>query len=96
MSEDTKNQKNAPLTREQAKIRKQLITSSDGTYLVNYKLLLTIRREKDKLETDKHDFEGFLECTFTYHPKHDLKDPHLFLNFFGTIDQLTINSTTLD
>ena len=96
MSEDTKNQKNAPLTREQAKIRKQLITSSDGTYLVNYKLLLTIRREKDKLETDKHDFEGFLECTFTYHPKPDLKDPHLFLNFFGTIDQLTINSTTLD
>ena len=66
-------------------MRKLLLTKEDGTYNIKYDLTLTIRKSKDKLEDEKHDFEGFLNMEFDYFPKDNIKNPFLFLNFVGEI-----------
>ena len=84
------------ITQEEAQMRKSLLTKEDGTYNVKYDLVLTIRRSTDKLENEKHDFEGLLNATFDYYPKTDIKDPFLFLNFVGEIHYLEYNGTKTD
>ena len=90
---EEKVEKKVPLTQEEAKMRKSLLTKEDGTYNVKYDLVLTIRKTGDKLESEKHDFEGLLNLTFDYYPKADIKDPFLFLNFVGEIHYLEYNGT---
>ena len=92
MSEE-KVEKKVPLTQEEAKMRKSLLTKENGAYNIKYDLVLTIRRTTDKLESEKHDFEGVLNISFEYYPKSDLKDPFLFLNFVGEIHYLEYNGT---
>ena len=92
MSEE-KVEKKVPLTQEEAKMRKALLTKENGAYNIKYDLVLTIRRTTDKLESEKHDFEGVLNASFEYYPKSDLKDPFLFLNFVGEIHYLEYNGT---
>ena len=96
MSNEEKTEKKVPLTQEEAQMRKSLLTKEDGTYNVKYDLVLTIRRSTDKLENEKHDFEGVLNATFDYYPKADTKDPFLFLNFVGEIHYLDYNGTKAD
>ena len=86
-------EKKVPLTQEEAQMRKSLLTKDDGTYNVKYDLVLTIRRTADKLESEKHDFEGAINVTFDYYPKPDAKDPFLFLNFVGEVHYLEYNGT---
>jgi len=90
---EEKVEKKVPLTQEEAQMRKSLLTKEDGTYNVKYDLVLTIRKTADKLESEKHDFEGLLNVTFDYYPKADIKDPFLFLNFVGEIHYLEYNGT---
>ena len=85
-----------PLTQEEAAMRKSLLTKEDGTYNVKYDLVLTIRRIADKLESEKHDFEGVLNVSFDYYPKAEIKEPFLFLNFVGEIHYLEYNGTKAD
>ena len=96
MSAEEKVEKKVPLTQEEAQMRKSLLTKEDGTYNVKYDLILTIRRTADKLESEKHDFEGVLNASFDYYPKSDIKDPFLFLNFVGEIHYLEYNGKKAD
>ena len=96
MSAEEKVEKKVPLTQEEAVMRKSLLTKEDGTYNVKYDLVLTIRRIADKLESEKHDFEGVLNVSFDYYPKAEIKEPFLFLNFVGEIHYLEYNGTKAD
>ena len=89
--EEDSGEKKVPLTQEEAQMRKSLLTKEDGTYNVKYDLVLTIRKTADKLESEKHDFEGAINVTFDYYPKPDVKDPFLFLNFVGEVHYLEYN-----
>ena len=93
MTQEEKVEKKVPLTQGEAEMRKKLLTKEDGTYNVKYDLVLTIRKTADKIESEKHDFEGVLNVTFDYYPKSDVKDPFLFLNFVGEIHYLDYNGT---
>ena len=88
-------EKKYPLTQKEAEIRKQLVTDSTNSYSINYDLLLTLNREKEKTETDKGNYQGYLKLSFTYHPKKELDSENLFLNFFGSIISLKINDTVI-
>ena len=90
MSEE-KVEKKVPLTEEEAKMRKTLLTKEDGSYNIRYDLILTIRKKQDKSESEKHDFEGSVLVTFDYYPKSDVKNPNLFLNFVGEIHHFEYN-----
>ena len=96
MSKEEKIEKKVPLTEEEAKMRKLLLTKDDGTYNIKYDLTLTIRKDKDKLESDKNDFEGLLIMEFDYYPKDNIKNPILFLNFVGEIHHLEYNGEKSD
>ena len=87
--------KKVPLTQKEAELRKLLVTDNSGNYSVTYDLTLVIRKLADKIKDEKHDFEGHLELTFTYHPKDNIKDG-LFLNFVGEIHSLEINSKKVE
>ena len=76
--------------------RKHLLTDDKGEYSVKYNLTLVIRKQADKIKDEKHDFEGYLEMTFNFHPKPDIKDPLFFLNFVGEIYSLIINGTKVE
>ena len=89
--EEEKNEKKVPLTEEEAKMRKLLLTKEDGTYNIKYDLTLTIRKAKDKLDSEKNDFEGFLNMEFGYYPKDNIENPFLFLNFVGEIHYFEYN-----
>ena len=87
--------KKFPLSQKEAQLRKSLISDDSGNYSVTYDLILVIRKLSDKIKGEKHDFEGYLEITLTYHPKNDIKDG-LFLNFIGNIYSFEINSKKLE
>ena len=88
--------KKYPLTQKEAEIRKQLLTDpSTNTYSINYDLLLTLNREKEKTESDKGNYQGYLKLSLTYHPKKELDSENLFLNFFGNITSLKINDNII-
>ena len=42
MEKEQESQKKTPLTRDQAQIRKKLVTADDGSYNMRYNLFLTI------------------------------------------------------
>ena len=84
-----------PLTEKESKIRKTLLTDKNGEYSVIYDLLLVVRKPLDNKTGEKHNFEGHLELTLTYHPKNNVKSG-LFLNFKGEIHSLRINSQKID
>ena len=94
-SKEKEGDKKVPLTQKEAEIRKSLLTDSSGNYLVSYDLILCIRKLSDKIKEEKHDFEGLLEITLSYHPKADIKEG-LFLNFVGEVQTLEINSKKID
>ena len=94
-SKEKEGDKKVPLTQKEAEIRKSLVSDNSGNYSVTYDLALTIRKMADKIKEEKHDFEGFLDLTLTYHPKSDIKDG-LFLNFVGEIHSLEINGKSID
>ena len=87
--------KKVPLNQKEAEIRKLLVADNSGNYSVTYDLVLVIRKLADKIKDEKHDFEGHLDLTLTYHPKPDIKDG-LFLNFVGEIHSLEINSKKVE
>jgi aminopeptidase N len=87
--------KKVPLNQKEAEVRKSLVADDSGNYSVTYDLVLVIRKLADKIKDEKHDFEGHLDLTLTYHPKPDLKDG-LFLNFVGEIHSLEINSKKVE
>ena len=89
-SKEKEGDKKVPLTQKEAEIRKSLVSDNSGNYSVTYDLTLTIRKMADKIKDEKHDFEGFLDLTLTYHPKSEIKDG-LFLNFVGEIHSLEIS-----
>ena len=86
--------KKVPLLHTEAITRKNLLTDSKGEYSVKYNLTLVLRKKADKIKDEKHDFEGYLEITFNYHPKPEIKEPLFFLNFVGEIKSLIINDKT--
>ena len=88
--------KKYPLLHSEAITRKHLLTDDKGEYSVKYNLTLVIRKQADKIKDEKHDFEGYLEMTFNFHPKPDIKDPLFFLNFVGEIYSLIINGTKVE
>lgn len=94
-AKEKESDKKVPLNQKEAEIRKSLVADNSGNYSVIYDLILVIRKMADKLKDEKHDFEGHLSLTLTYHPKPDIKDG-LFLNFVGEIHSLEINSKKLD
>ena len=87
--------KKVPLTQKEAEVRKSLVADNSGNYSVTYDLTLVIRKMADKIKDEKHDFEGYLDLTLTYHPKDEIKDG-LFLNFVGEIHYLEINGKKVD
>ena len=95
MSKEKEGDKKVPLTQKEAEIRKSLVSDNSGNYSVTYDLTLVIRKLADKIKDEKHDFEGYLDLTLTYHPKNDIKDG-LFLNFVGEIHSLEINSQKVE
>ena len=94
-SKEKEGDKKVPLTQKEAEIRKALVADNSGNYSVTYDLFLVIRKLADKIKDEKHDFEGFLDLTLTYHPNNDIKDG-LFLNFVGEIHYLEINSKKVE
>lgn len=93
----TNENKKQPLTQKEAEMRKLLLLGEDGkTYSVNYDLTLVIRRSTDKIEGEKHDFEGYIDISLTFTPKDNTKDKSLFLNFVGEIHSLIINSKKVE
>ena len=94
-SKEKEGDKKVPLTQKEAQIRKSLIINDKGEYSVIYNLILTIRKLSDKIKDEKHDFEGYLDMTFTYNPNKELNE-ELFLNFFGEIHSLEINSKKVE
>ena len=87
--------KKVPLTQKEAEVRKSLVADNSGNYSVTYDLTLVIRKMADKIKDEKHDFEGYLDLTLTYHPKDEIKEG-LFLNFVGEIHYLEINGKKVD
>ena len=94
-SKSKESDKKTPLTQKEAQLRKSLITDNSGNYSVAYDLILVIRKLSDKIKDESHDFEGYIEITFTYHPKNEIKDG-LFLNFIGEIHSFEINSKKVE
>ena len=94
-SKEKEGDKKEPLTQKEAELRKSLIADNSGNYTVIYDLFLVIRKIADKIKEEKHDFEGLLDLTLTYHPKTDIKEG-LFLNFVGEIHSLIINDTKIE
>ena len=94
-SKSKESDKKTPLTQKEAQLRKSLLTDNSGNYSVAYDLILVIRKLSDKIKDESHDFEGYIEITFTYHPKNEIKDG-LFLNFIGEIHSFEINSKKLE
>ena len=94
-SKEKEGDKKVPLTQKEAEIRKSLVSDDKGNYSVIYDLFLVIRKLADKIKDEKHDFEGNLQLTLTYHPKTNIKDG-LFLNFVGEIHSLEINSKKVE
>ena len=94
-SKEKEGDKKVPLTQKEAELRKSLVADKSGNYSVTYDLLLVIRKLTDKIKDEKHDFEGFLDLTLTYHPKDEIKEG-LFLNFVGEIHSLEINGKKLE
>ena len=94
-TKEKEGDKKVPQTQKEAEIRKSLVTDNSGNYLVTYDLILSIRKLSDKIKAEKHDFEGLLEMTLSYHPKPEIKDG-LFLNFVGEIHSLEINSKQVE
>ena len=74
MQSEQESQKKFPLNIDEAKLRKKLITSEDGSYNMRYNLFLTIRRAADKKEDDKFEFDGHVEVIFDYRPKEGTKE----------------------
>src|SRR5690349_13080098 len=103
-SSEQESQKKVPLSREEAEIRKLLLTDPEtGTSHVHYNLLLVIRRSKDKSH-NQNDFEGKVDVIFDYY-KRDLdnenvfqhvKEAPLFLNFFGNVESVQINNNEIN
>ena len=93
MEKEQESQKKTPLTRDQAQIRKKLVTADDGSYNMRYNLFLTIRRANDKNKDDKFEFDGNVEILFDYHPKPDVKESDFFLNFVGEVKKIKVNDT---
>ena len=94
-SKEKEGDKKVPLTQQEAELRKSLVADEKGNYSVTYDLFLVIRKLADKIKDEKHDFEGLLDMTLTYHPKNDIKNG-LFLNFVGEIHSLEINGKKVD
>ena len=94
-SPENEGNKKVPLLHSEAITRKNLLTNEKGEYSVNYDLTLVIRKKADKIKDEKHDFEGHLDLTLTYHPKNEIKEG-LFLNFVGEIHSLEINSQKVE
>ena len=95
MSKEKEGDKKVPLTQKEAEVRKSLVSDNSGNYSVTYDLILVIRKLSDKIKDEKHDFEGHLDLTLTYHPKNEIKEG-LFLNFVGEIHSLEINSQKVE
>ena len=95
MSKEKEGDKKVPLNQKEAEVRKSLVSDNSGNYSVTYDLILVIRKLSDKIKDEKHDFEGHLDLTLTYHPKNEIKDG-LFLNFVGEIHSLEINSQKVE
>ena len=95
MSKEKEGDKKVPLTQKEAEVRKSLVSDNSGNYSVTYDLILVIRKLSDKIKDEKHDFEGYLDLTLTYHPKNEIKEG-LFLNFVGEIHSLEINSQKVE
>jgi aminopeptidase N len=100
-SSEGESNKKYPLSRDEAEIRKLLLTNTENnSYRVHYNLLLVIRRSVDKSNQDgKADFEGKVDVIFDYYPKDfdklnisHVKDSPLFLNFVGLIQSVQINN----
>ena len=101
--EEHESQKKVPLTREEAEIRKILLTDPESlSSRVHYNLVLVTRRLKDKAGKEgKEDFEGKVDVIFDYY-KRDLhkenivqhsqaNESRLFLNFVGEVESFQIN-----
>ena len=94
-SKEKEGDKKVPLTQKEAEIRNSLVSDASGNYSVTYDLTLVIRKMADKIKDEKHDFEGFLDLTLTYHQKEEIKEG-LFLNFVGEIHSLEINGKNVE
>jgi aminopeptidase N len=98
--EDHESQKKIPLTKEEAEIRKILLSDPESLETrVHYNLVLVTRRIKDKIKEGKQDFEGKVDIIFDYYKKdfdqlnivqHANESP-LFLNFIGEVESFQIN-----
>ena len=80
-----------PLTKKESEIRKFLLSDTNENYSVVYDLFLVFRKKSDNKIGEIHDFEGYLNLSFTYYPKDGINSG-LFLNFIGQIHSLKINS----
>ena len=96
MQSEQESQKKFPLNIDEAKLRKKLITSEDGSYNMRYNLFLTIRRAADKKEDDKFEFDGHVEVIFDYRPKEGTKENDFFLNFVGQVKTMKINGKVVE
>ena len=96
MQSEQESQKKFPLNIDEAKLRKKLITSEDGSYNMRYNLFLTIRRAADKKEDDKFEFDGHVEVVFDYRPKEGTKENDFFLNFVGQVKTMKINDKVVE
>jgi aminopeptidase N len=90
--ESTEPIKKTHLGREEAELRKTLLTDSNGNYSIDYNLLLVLRKAADKsVNYPKYDFEGKLVLKFNLFKKESSEG--LFLNYYGDIKSVNVNGT---
>lgn len=91
MEQNKEDTNKYPLTKAEAEFRKSELVNNSNEYLINYNLILTLRKSTDlylNKELKTKDFEGRIKITFNYFPK---TEDDIFLNYHGLVNSVVCN-----
>ena len=87
--------KKNPITRDEAIARKQYLSNQNGESIVNYNLLMTLRRSADPSTHYDHSHYA-CQIEVRFYLGNVPSDQQLFLDFIGQIVSLTINGQAVE